>query len=170
MVSRTAVAHAIMLFERANLLTARDGGVDAWFLALSSAHDGRPGRGLKPVTIADDELLAAARVLAGSASDTSQWVSPCRLVSTVLRLRDGDAPALRRERVQAFVARYGRLVPDDARLADNPRLEIAWRNALFDAVGAGADRDAAVRAAYDAVGLTPPVEASPQSDALPGGE
>lgn len=155
MVSRQAVAHALMLFERANMIPARQGGVDAWHMALRTAIDDRPGRKLKPINATDEELLAAANTIAGSPDLVGRRVTPGLLAQAVLRGRE-DTSADRQQRVRDFKARYGACYPDDPRLADHPKRWLAWIDAFYGAVGSGAGKDAASAAAYAAVGLTPP--------------
>lgn len=67
------------------------------------------------------------------------------------------ARAIRRERadrVRAEEDAHGALLP--AGLAGEPAAEAAWRRAALEAVGAGADREAAEAHAWRAIGRTPP--------------
>lgn len=67
------------------------------------------------------------------------------------------AQAIRRERadrVRAEEDARGALLP--AGLAGEPAVEAAWRRAALEAVGAGADREAAEAHAWRSIGRTPP--------------
>ena len=80
------------------------------------------------------------------------------------------AQAVRRERadrVRAEEDARGALLP--AGLAGEPAVEAAWRRAALEAVGAGADREAAEARAWRAIGRTPPPPAI-TSTALSGRE
>lgn len=80
------------------------------------------------------------------------------------------AQAVRRERadrVRAEEDARGALLPTG--LAGEPAVEAAWRRAALEAVGAGADREAAEAHAWRAIGRTPPPPAI-TSTALSGRE
>ena len=157
MISAEEARWIIQAFIGANNPSMKDSDPAIWQMSLNSATTSgdRPTR-LDP---SFRECQAAALRLINRGED---FPNPGKVAAEVERGRTGDV-GTRKARIEEAIgnrAIYPEWVDDDP---DNPmpaeesaRLDSAWKQALYRAVGDGLDLEAAQVTAYAAVGRTPP--------------